>query len=1647
MTIKKLILTTALILIFLSIATSQESKTYIKINKNVEVIKATLDSTGPVSIAGTSFKSGKIDFTETLNNYLKQQNNLTVSVPITTSSSTKLSNLSIKQKINDIKLVNQLELIDLNILFHDDDTLTYDYSPVEGIDITIKEGIVTLTNINATSTKQVRFSASDGENIVYIDYINIFLNNTLPVNPQLIYKKIYKSSEDANFEFEFYDESDLKNFNISYQQTSFETQQGKWKTQSETISAVVYNIEGIEENVITNIKKVREGKFNIKLEKPNPFRPGKYTIFIELIKDNTTYTTQQDFTWGVLAMNTHKSIYLENDTAFISIAVLNDFGRMVCNADVTLEILNPSNKTTILSTSQGDIIVNPDCEFKGVTELPDYYTYYNVDTIGKYTMHLTAETENGIKSIEDSFMVVENVDFDVIREAPTRIFPPVPYKVNLNIKANKDYNGEIIEYVPSSFEITSQIGLTVNTTGDTKILTWSMELKNNKEYNIGYEFLAPDISPYLYLLGKLKIGNFEEQRNWQIASDDAGTCGGTHDACSTYGTSKTCTAHGCSFSGFCLGTPHACSGFDDTSESTCESHGCTWTSTIIPYTTLNKPANDSIFKIDIFNITLNATVFEQDDDPIDTLIYGVNSTDTNNFYNYLLFKELAVSNGSQVTYNFTALPTDQNSNGLIVLFHLDNNSDFGENDTHIFDFSDSTNNGTRIGDPFYNKTSRGSKFGYGVQFDGGSDDAIRISSDAGINAYPFTFSAWAYKYDDSSTGTILAIVDTISDTITYGIRINNSGQAEIFARSGPLRTAGGTTDITGGWHHIVGVFESSKGKSLYVDGAFVVNLTTSVTFNTDENEDRIEVGRLGTLSPSNEFNGTLDEVAIWNRSLTATEIKDLYRLKADKYFWKVNVSDGTNQNESETREFIVQDDHIKITSPITCDDLSSEAIKLKQGYDCAVTGFTCVGLNTNLNITSTGILSLNSSCNILFNTSIGGEFAFFIEGELNQTGANITATSNSNKFNFTSFTPLPIRRTSYGNFTYANFTQPTNLTDLTINFENVHLENITVLLNSTDIVTYTIGSGSLERKFRLNATVYSSGSTISNANVSAWNVSDSLIFSKLTSSDGSIFFNLTQYLDSGSGKTYWNNYTINTTKSGYFDNSTSLNITSDTNLELHLTLIDLIEVSSTETLSDIHTRINNDQVFNNLSDATNICKYVSTASINITTNGHLVMETCILEINSSTHGQYFIEVGGLLTSNYSNLSWGSNERRYHFYTTASASSLTTLKNSYIYFAGSSNSDNERGLTLNSENVTFTNNTLSQANTANVELRANNLILADSTFLGPAGITTYNIYVVSNNSIIIDSNISAADASDVLVISNHNITLLNTNHSTHNVQSGGRLYKQWYVNAIVQDDSSNALSGANVTFYNISNSATHSITTNSSGNIDQQNVTEYIVNGTEKTFQTNYTINATHTGYTTDSQSVNLTKGINLTFTIENPTPYTTLNEPKNSTIFELSIFNITTNATINDQFDDLIDVLIYGINSSSTADFYKHGLIYQRLDVNPGAQVSYNWTAPVTIPDADTFVLFHMDNNEDFGEGSTSFTDTSFKSPNQTGSPSNDWTSGNNITVSDNSYATETTIGETLDTSNYSFNIPAGFTIKGIEIQLEGHSQESAGCT
>ncbi len=259
--------------------------------------------------------------------------------------------------------------------------------------------------------------------------------------------------------------------------------------------------------------------------------PGKYTLRTTFETPQAIVILNREFTWGVLTINTDRSIYTtSHDDAYIQMGVLNDSGHTICDADMVLSVQTPEGVIQSFTTDNGSITRSPQCGPDNVIDVPDYYAYYDIfEEVGEYTMTLTATTVNGTRTIEDSFFVEANPLFDVHRESATRIYPPAWYAMQLSITARDAWEGTITEKVPEDFQTRELLGFiaysSVSTLGSEKELRWSVSMEAGETVQIGYEYKAPPISPELFLLGPLSFDDiygsevFTEKRQWQIASD------------------------------------------------------------------------------------------------------------------------------------------------------------------------------------------------------------------------------------------------------------------------------------------------------------------------------------------------------------------------------------------------------------------------------------------------------------------------------------------------------------------------------------------------------------------------------------------------------------------------------------------------------------------------------------------------------------------------------------------------------------------------------------------------------------------------------------------------------------------------------------------------------------------------------------------------------------------------------------------------------------------------------------------------------------------------------------------------------------------------------------------------------------------------
>jgi len=168
------------------------------------------------------------------------------------------------------------------------------------------------------------------------------------------------------------------------------------------------------------------------------------------------------------------------------------------------------------------------------------------------------------------------------------------------------------------------------------------------------------------------------------------------------------------------------------------------------------------------------------------------------------------------------------------------------------------------------------KYGSGLNFDGANDEVVISDSSSFDITDELTVCAWVYPSSTQSSGG--------SNQIIQRLKWNGGGDRRgFFLREGSIGShvpqfwvANGTdwTYASAGtvtperWYHIAGTVKANDKIRIYIDGDpkqekdFIGNIV--------QYTGNIKIGREGTGTKA--FNGTIDEVRIWDRALTQAEI-------------------------------------------------------------------------------------------------------------------------------------------------------------------------------------------------------------------------------------------------------------------------------------------------------------------------------------------------------------------------------------------------------------------------------------------------------------------------------------------------------------------------------------------------------------------------------------------------------------------------------------------------------------------------------------------------------------------------------------------------------------------------------------------------------
>jgi hypothetical protein len=225
-----------------------------------------------------------------------------------------------------------------------------------------------------------------------------------------------------------------------------------------------------------------------------------------------------------------------------------------------------------------------------------------------------------------------------------------------------------------------------------------------------------------------------------------------------------------------------------------------------------------------------------------------------------------------------------NMAGNTLLMHMNNDASYGESPSLIYDFSGNGNNGTVSGAT----VNSSGKFGGAYSFNGVSQ-YIDVGDKSNLEGTPqITISAWI---NPSSVASGYKTI--VSKEGVFFFRKTASGakmESIKFTGLTPAILTSNADLVANKWQHVVMTYNGTA-LAFYYNGQFDSSL--AATGVLDSSTSPVQIGKHSTST--DYYSGSIDEIAIWNRSLTSSEISRIYNVTKDYHpnFDLTGISPGT----------------------------------------------------------------------------------------------------------------------------------------------------------------------------------------------------------------------------------------------------------------------------------------------------------------------------------------------------------------------------------------------------------------------------------------------------------------------------------------------------------------------------------------------------------------------------------------------------------------------------------------------------------------------------------------------------------------------------------------------------------------------------------
>lgn len=461
---------------------------------------------------------------------------------------------------------------------------------------------------------------------------------------------------------------------------------------------------------------------------------------------------------------------------------------------------------------------------------------------------------------------------------------------------------------------------------------------------------------------------------------------------------------------------------------------------------------------------------------------GNYTSEIKDFTTTQVFKNISWTQGAHYQEelpNNQAVQTDSggaNMTGNVLNLHMNND---------WLDTSGLGNNGTASGATFTTSSKLGSHAG---SFDG-VNDYVNITNSASINiTNQITISAWIYQKGKPPVLTPYTRIIAKYGYIPWSIAIAEDSANNIYGAYFDTNTTNqrkytpvGSYNISlNTWYHLVGVYNGTN-ILLYGNGVLVSSAVQNGTLQT--NTQQLFIGARDDSGMAEFFNGSIDEVAVWNRSLSATEIQNLYLRGAERLNLSVrscSTSDcsgvawnSTSNNATLTDiSFLTNNRYFQYNFEFNTNDTgyTPQLYNVSVGYEIADSQAPLVSLNLPLSGLNTTQQNITFNFTVIDNLALTLNCSIYLDNVLNQTNSSV------NNGSLTNFIITNIPQGSHAwNVSCSDGTN-TNTTPARIFMNDYAAPNVSLLTPTNNTIstnnTYNFTSNLTDNIGVKNATLY-----------------------------------------------------------------------------------------------------------------------------------------------------------------------------------------------------------------------------------------------------------------------------------------------------------------------------------------------------------------------------------------------------------------------------------------------------------------------------------------------------------------------------------------------------------------------------------------------